>query len=559
MKKILTTLIVLVCTFTANAQYIDLQNNVTNTLLIANGGVGATSYSGARTNLGLVIGTNVEAWNAILDSIVSNATTNKIPYYSSGTTLAAALMSGDCISSSMVVTCTKTNGNAFATSATTDATNATNITSGTLPAARLPLPTASTLGGIQSLNSTTHLYVTGLSTGGVLSTGQPVCADLSNGGTACTASTGTSGANLGFLNGNNTYSGTSNFTGTFEIGGITQAYPTSGNIVGTTDTQTLTNKSIAASEVNSGTLALAQLPTGTTSSNVVIGGTVTAGGPVGSATVSPIITYNAAGQITAVSSATISPAIGSVTGLGTGVATALATAQGNGTKVQLSTGTTATNDCVKFDANGNTVDAGAACGGGGGGSGTVTTLSVVSTNGLTGSVSNPTTTPAITMGTTVSGLIAGSGGALVQASAAMINAPVVSVMTNSIVPGSATPTSLGMSTTLVAGATYSFELFLYMTDSTGGSLGLNGGSVTATSLNGISTSFHTSSVSNVTTILSSLSTTQTTGTAASQLGFLMTGTLVVNAGGTFVPTFASSTAATDSVNAGSWMRLTRIN
>ena len=45
----------------------------------------------------------------------------------------------------------------------------------------------------------------------------------------------------------------------------------------------------------------------------------------------------------------------------------LATVQGNGTKVQLSTGTTTTNDCVKFDANGNTVDAGSACGSGGGG------------------------------------------------------------------------------------------------------------------------------------------------------------------------------------------------
>ena len=37
------------------------------------------------------------------------------------------------------------------------------------------------------------------------------------------------------------------------------------------------------------------------------------------------------------------------------------TVQGNGGKVQLSTGTTTTGDCVKFDANGNTVDNGAAC------------------------------------------------------------------------------------------------------------------------------------------------------------------------------------------------------
>lgn len=50
---------------------------------------------------------------------------------------------------------------------------------------------------------------------------------------------------------------------------------------------------------------------------------VGAGGPTGSATVAPIISYNAAGQLTVVSSATITPAVGSITGLGTGVATAL--------------------------------------------------------------------------------------------------------------------------------------------------------------------------------------------------------------------------------------------
>ncbi len=38
------------------------------------------------------------------------------------------------------------------------------------------------------------------------------------------------------------------------------------------------------------------------------------------------------------------------------------TNQGNGSKIQLSTGTTTTNNCVKFDANGNTVDAGVGCG-----------------------------------------------------------------------------------------------------------------------------------------------------------------------------------------------------
>lgn len=50
---------------------------------------------------------------------------------------------------------------------------------------------------------------------------------------------------------------------------------------------------------------------------------ISAGGPTGSATAAPIITYDAKGRLTTVSSATITPAVGSITGLGTGVATAL--------------------------------------------------------------------------------------------------------------------------------------------------------------------------------------------------------------------------------------------
>ena len=62
---------------------------------------------------------------------------------------------------------------------------------------------------------------------------------------------------------------------------------------------------------------------GTSSGTCAQGGVIAAGGPIGSATVVPIITYNAAGQLTNVSSLTITPAIGTVTGLGTSVATAL--------------------------------------------------------------------------------------------------------------------------------------------------------------------------------------------------------------------------------------------
>src|SRR5579872_3576674 len=51
-------------------------------------------------------------------------------------------------------------------------------------------------------------------------------------------------------------------------------------------------------------------------------------------------------------------------------------------------------------------------GGGGGGSGTVTSVSVVTANGLAGTVANPTTTPAITLSTSVTGLLQGNGTAI---------------------------------------------------------------------------------------------------------------------------------------------------
>jgi hypothetical protein len=130
-------------------------------------------------------------------------TNGQLGVWTASTVLSGVTLAGDCTLSSPNITCTKTSGSSFATSATTDTTNASNISSGTLGAARLPSPSSSTLGGVESIAAVSHKWINTISTSGVPSLTQPDISDLSSIGTGvatqlASAADGSSASGIGF-------------------------------------------------------------------------------------------------------------------------------------------------------------------------------------------------------------------------------------------------------------------------------------------------------------------------------------------------------------------------
>jgi hypothetical protein len=99
------------------------------------------------------------------------------------------------------------------------------------------------------------------------------------------------------------------------------------------------------------------------------------------------------------------------------------------------------------------------------GGGTVTGVSVVSANGLAGTVANPSTTPAITLTTTVTGLLKGNGTAISAATAGTdYQAPLT--LTTTGTSGAATLVGNTLNVPQYAGTTYSAGTGLTLTTGT---------------------------------------------------------------------------------------------
>lgn len=276
-------------------------------------------------------------------------------------------------------------------------------------------------------------------------------------------------------------------------------------------------------------------------------------GTFGSATSCVTVTSNAKGLTTAISAATCTPAIGSITGLGAGVATWLATPSSANLRAAL-TDETGTGLAYFQGGDIGTPSAGVA-----------TNITALNATQLTTGAVPAARMPALTGDCTTS-----AGAVAVTCTQAAADFNVIGILrtggdvrvtaqfdkTSSAVLANVP----GLSVTLAAGLTYGFDVKLYtVSNGASGVQAAIGGTVTATAF-----TFTESCLDPAGLVCygrsTTLGATPTGSTAATVATIQMTGTITVNAGGTLTAMFAQNVSGgvASSVLVGSTMRVWKI-
>ena len=213
-----------------------------------------------------------------------------------------------------------------------------------------------------------------------------------------------------------TQGGTTTITGTYPNFSISSADQYTGTVTSVSGAGGSTGLTLSGGPITGsgtltlgGTLAVANGGTGTASPSLVAGTNVTISGSWPNQTVNSTAGGGGGGTVTSVSVVSGNGLAGTVANATTTPAITLSTTvnglvKGNGTTLSAATAgsdyqapitltTTGTSGAATFVSNTLNIPQYA----GGGGSGTVTSVSVVTANGVSGSVANPTTTPAITL------------------------------------------------------------------------------------------------------------------------------------------------------------------